>query len=167
MEGQVTIYKYVLGEAQKRSKFLKAMDSRSDTILEHVVKVLLYRKYRQHDVNGWIKTISRSFDYIGSFEVKSSVSEHDYVENLFGAFPISVSDARGILGNPALDFEQQGYTDLNEQVFYDTAPVLFSLSNSLIENVIPVLMSKHHDKGYEFYRSIVVKCFNDNKVLVD
>lgn len=161
------MYKYVLGEAQKRSKFLKVMDSRSDTILEHVVKILLYRRYRQNDVNGWIKTISRSFDYVGSFEVKSSVSEHDYVENLFGAFPISVSDARGMLGNLALDFERQGYPELDEQVFYDTSPVLFSLSNSLIESIVPILMLKDHDKGYEFYRDVVIKCFSDNNVFVD
>lgn len=161
------MYKYVLGEAQKRSKFLKVMDSRSDTILEHIAKVLLYRNYRIDDVNGWIKTISRSFDYVGSFEVKSSVSKRQYIENLFGSFPISVSDARGILGNLALDFEQQGYPELDEKVFYDTATTLFNLSNSLIEAIVPVLMSRDHDKGYKFYRDIVVKCFNDNEVFVD
>lgn len=161
------MYQYVLGEAQKRSKFLRVMDSRSDTILEHVVKILLYRSYRPYEVNGWIKTISRSFDYVGSFEVKSAVSEHDYVENLFSAFPISVSDARGTLGNLALDFEQQGYPELDEKVFYDTAPALFNVSNELMKAVVPVLVSKDHDKGYNFYRDLVVKCFNDNEVLVD
>lgn len=161
------MYKYVLGEAQKRSKFLKVMDSRSDTILEHVVKVLLYRSYRPQDVNGWIKTISRSFDYVGSFEVKSTVSEQQYVENLFGAFPISVSDARGMLGNLALDFEHQGYPELDEKVFYDTAPTLFNVSNELMKVIVPVLVSRDHDKGYNFYRNLVIKCFTDNEVLVD
>ena len=143
------------------------MDSRSDTILEHVIKILLYREYRQGYINGWIKTIARSFDYVSSFEVKSSVSKRQYIENLFGSFPISVSDARGILGNSALDFEKQGYPELDEQVFYDMAPTFLSLSNSLIESIVPILVSKDHDKGYEFYRNVVVKCFNDNNVFFD
>ena len=155
------MYKYVISNAMARSKFLSSMSRRSDTILEHICKIILYRDYRIPYVNGWVKTVSRSLDYVSSFNVKSSVSEDQYIETLFGSFPIDTSDARGILGNYALDFEKEGYPELEEQVFYELSGTLSGVCNNIINSVIPVLISKDHDRGYEYYRILVLTAFKD------
>lgn len=154
------MYQYVLGKAQKRSKFLRAMDSRSDTILEHVVKILLYRNYRPHDVNGWKKTCARILEKTSTYNSKTArLTKKDYYYNQFGAFPSDRTDAKGVLWDVYEDLTKAKYPELDYESIPEQALTLYTVCSYIVDKCLDVYTSKDKDKGYAFYRTIVDNAF--------
>lgn len=154
------MFRYIQAMAVDKNRILQRMNTRSDTLVEHIVKVILYHSYKQQDVNGWKKTCARILEKTGTYNSKTvRLTRKDYYYNQFGAFPSDRTDAKGVLWDVYEDLTKIGYPELNYESIPEHALTLYTVCSYLVDKCLNVYTSKDRDKGYAFYRSIVDKAF--------
>ena len=64
------MFRYIRAMSIEKSKIITRMNTSSDTLMEHIVKVVVYNSQRQQDVNGWKKTCARILAKTGTYNAK-------------------------------------------------------------------------------------------------
>ena len=160
MEKGVVVFRYIQVMTVDKKRILKRMNTSSDTLIEHVVKVVLYRNYRPDDVNGWKKTCARILEKTSTYNSRTiRLTRRDYYYNQFGAFPSDKTDAKGVLWDVYDDLTRVVYPELDYDSIPENALTLYTVCSYLVDKCLDVYTSKDKDKGYDFYRSIVDKAF--------
>lgn len=143
-----------------KKRILQRMNASSDTLIEHIVKVVLYSNYRQNDVNGWKKTCARILEKTSTYNSKTArLTKKDYYYNQFGAFPSDRTDAKGVLWDVYEDLTKAEYPELNYESIPEQALTLYTVCSYIRDKCLDVYTSKDKDKGYAFYRAIVDNAF--------
>lgn len=136
----------------------------SDILIEHLCKLMLHYKDRQNDVNGWIESISSRLSRVSKFETKSSVSKKYFEMSLFASFPVSKSDAEGILMDWNDDLSMIGYDKLSEQYIESVSQQFYNVCSYIVSTCIQVFTSKNHNKDMKYFNEVIRKAFSDNGV---
>lgn len=153
------MFRYIQAMAVDKKRILQQMNTSSDTLVEHIVKVVLYHSYRQQYVNGWKKTCVRILEKTSTYNLKTvRLARKDYY-NQFGAFPSDRTDAKGVLWDVYEDLTKSGYPELDYDSIPESALTLYTVCSYLVDKCLDVYTLKDKDKGYAFYRSIVDKAF--------
>lgn len=154
------MFRYIQARAVDKKRILKRMNTSSDTLIEHIVKVVLYRNYRPNDVDGWKKTCARILEKTSTYNSKTiRLTRKDYYYNQFAAFPSDRTDAKGVLWDVYEDLTKVGYPELNYESIPENALTLYTVCSYVADTCLDVYTSKDKDKGYDFYRSVVDKAF--------
>lgn len=154
------MFRYIQAMAVDRKRILKRMNTSSDTLIEHIVKVVLYRNYRPNDVNGWKRTCARILEKTSTYNSKTiRLTRKDYYYNQFGAFPSDRTDAKGVLWDVYEDLTKTGYPELNYDSIPENALTLYTVCSYIVDTCLDVYTSKDKDKGYDFYRSVIDTAF--------
>lgn len=159
------MYRYVRAQALDKDKLKKRLSAMSGTILEHIVKLTLYRDVRQNDVNDWVNSAGQRLAWAYKSRCKSSVRSDFYVMSVFGEFPVDWMDAESILEEWEEKLVNIGYPRMDDNDVDACAPLLLGVCNDIIDKTMPYLMSKknnQYDKSY--FNEIVRKCFKENGV---
>lgn len=154
------MFRYIQAMAVDKKRILNRMNTSSDTLIEHIVKVVLYHTYKPNDVNGWKKTCARILEKTSTYNPKTvKLTRKDYYYNQFAAFPSDRTDAKGVLWDVYEDLAEAGYPELNYESIPENALTLYTVCSYVVNTCLDVYTSKDKDKGYAFYRSIVDKAF--------
>lgn len=154
------MFRYIQAMAVDKKRILKRMNTSSDTLIEHIVKVVLYSNYRPDGVNGWKKTYARILEKTSTYNPKTvKLTKKDYYYNQFASFPSDRTDAKGVLWDVYEDLVKLGYPELDYDAIPEHALTLYTVYSYLVDRCLDVYTSKDKDKGYAFYRSIVEKAF--------
>lgn len=155
------MFKYIRAMSIEKKKVLDRFYTNSDTLTEHIVKVVLYSTSRSNDVNGWKKTCARILTKAGSYNRKRlKISDKDYVHNLFGAFPTDPSDARAVLEDFEDDLVKKGYPEIEYDLVYRLGSTLYVVCSYVMKKSLEAYSTNNQDLGYEYYRTIVDKAFD-------
>ena len=158
------MYKYVTSQAINKKKFERRMYDMSDIIMEHLCKLMLHYKDRQNDVNGWIEGISSRLSRVSKFETKGSVRKKYFELSLFASFPVSKSDAEGILLDWNDDLSMIGYDKLSEDYVESVSESFYEVCSDIVSTCITLFTSKSHDKDMKYFNEVIRKAFSDNGV---
>ena len=154
------MFRYIRAMSIEKSKIITRMNTSSDTLMEHIVKVVVYNSQRQQDVNGWKKTCARILAKTGTYNAKKiRLTKNDYLYNQFGAFPSDRTDAKGVLEDTLDDLYKQGYPEIEYDSIPNLALNVYNVCEYIMENCLKVYTSKDKDKGYSYLRGIVDKAF--------
>ena len=155
------MFKYIRAMSIEKKKVLDRFYTNSDTLTEHIVKVVLYSTIRSNDVNGWKKTCARILTKAGSYNRKRlKISDKEYVHNLFGAFPTDPSDARAVLEDFEDDLVKKGYPEIEYDLVYRLGSTLYVVCSYVMKKSLEAYSTNNQDLGYEYYRTIVDKAFD-------
>lgn len=154
------MFKYIRAMSIEKKKVLDRFYTNSDTLVEHIVKVVLYSSSRADDVNGWKKTCARILTKAGSYNRKRlKISDKEYVHNLFGSFPTDPSDARAVLEDFEGDLVNKGYPETEYDLIYRLGGTLYVVCSYVMKKSLAAYSTNNQDLGYEYYRTIVDKAF--------
>ena len=155
------MFKYIVAMSIEKKKVLQRFYTNSDTLTEHICKIILYHSYRNNDVNGWKKTCARILTKAGSYNRKKlKISDKEYIHNLFGAFPTDASDARAVLEDFEGDLVEKGYPDIEYDTLYRLGSTLYTICSYILEKSMNAYSTNNQELGYEYYLSIVNKAFD-------
>lgn len=159
------MYKYVRAQALDKDRLKKRLGAMSGTILEHVCKLVLYRDYRPNDINGWVNSIGQRLGWAYKSRCKSSVNADFYIMSVFGEFPVDAMDAESILEEWKEKLVEIGYPYMDDEDVDALAPLLLSVCDGLVNEMLPYLMSKKNNEfNKSFFNNLVCECFKDSGV---
>lgn len=160
--------RYVYAMSMERDRAKKQIASFSETIMEHIIKLLVYSDIRPNDIAGWIHTVARSIHNADDVTVKPNnkkLKEKDILSSLFGCMGDDIRDYRRAL----LAFKEdnrRGLFNYDDKQSYPDFEVTFELSDDLmtmcydiIDVTMPLLTDKK-DHNVEEYEAKVRGIFN-------
>lgn len=159
--------RYIFAMSLEKDKAKHMIASFSITIMEHIIKLLIYSDIRKDDVDGWLNTIARCLHNADDITVKphnKKLKSKDILSSLFGYMGDDLSDYRRTLyafkednRNGKFNFENKGpYPD------FDVTPELYEnlmyICYELIDKSMPLLTDKR-EHSQEEYKDIVTSLF--------
>lgn len=159
---------YIRAMSLERNRAKQQIASFSPTILEHIIKLLLYSDIRPNDIHGWIHTIARSLHNADDLTVKHSgkkLKPEDIVESLFGCMGDDVRDYRRALLAFQEDNKPGKFNYDNKESYpaieitMELAQDLMSFCYDIVDATLPLLVDKQ-DHTLEEYEDIITTIYN-------
>lgn len=152
---------YVVPLYVRKQKLIRKMSSSSDLIAQTLAKVVLYHDVFPSKVNGWKHTCARVLTRYGMYDRhKLLLNRNNYLYNLFGSFPVDELDAKPDLDGIELEFELSGsYPEYKYNYVADLSSVYYKVCSYVLYRCLYTYLSSNSDRGYNYYRSIVDKAF--------
>lgn len=88
----------------------------------------------------------------------------EHLCKMFASFPVSKSDAEGILLDCNDDLSVVGYDKLPEEYIESVSNAFYRVCSNIVSICLQVLTSKNHIKYMKYFNEVVRKAFSDNGV---
>lgn len=163
---------YVKAMSLSRKQAIGRLDSLSMNISEHLIKCVVYGKYRSTDFHGWISEIAAWIEAADRPNViGAKLKARDYRNSIFGQFGSTFYDAEDNLSffESTNLYRREGessklpYFKINNEV----VRCLFNCYNEVKDKCIPLLMNKEHHSKLFWYNTIESIVNNHLYKLVD
>lgn len=151
-----------------KNEALRRLSSLSETLMEHLTKLVVYSDIRPDDIKGWIKTAARCIYQADSITLKPNgrkLKSNDFMSSLFSCMGDELRDYERYLDLFALDnkrgkFNYEGkdsYPDF--AVTQELGVTLMTLCYDVIDKTLPLLLDRH-DHSLAEYRDIIQNIFD-------
>ena len=162
--------KYIYAMSFPKAEALRRAGYYSQDILDHVIKILLYRTIRPDDIDHWINEISSWLKDVDSLTVKPNsrpLKESDVRDTTFACMGDELSDYLFSLKMFQTDNKRGkfNYEDKEPYPYVEpdsaTASDLMDICYSIIEQTLPLICSKDRHSRQEFVE-LLNSIFNNN-----
>ena len=152
---------YVVSRYVRKQKLIRKMSNSSDLLAQTLAKVVLYHDVFPSKVNSWKHTCARVLTRYGMYSRHElRLNRNDYLYNLFGSFPSDELDAKPELDGIELDLELSGsYPEYKYDYVADLSSIHYKVCLYVLYRCMYTYLSSNSDRGYNYYRSIVDKAF--------
>lgn len=156
-----TLPAYVVPLYVRKQRLIRKMSNSSDLIVQTLARVVLYHDVFPSKVNGWKHTCARVLTRYGMYNRHDlRLNRNDYLYNLFGSFPSDELDAKPDLDEIELELELSGsYPEYKYDYVADLSSVYYKVCVYVLYRCMYTYLSNNSDRGYNYYRSIVDKAF--------
>lgn len=144
------MFRYVYAMSIPRDKALARASFYSDSLIEHLIKIVVYHDVKSDFISHWIGEISRWLYDAGSIIVKpdgKKLKPDDYMDTLFGWMGDDIDDYRSLLDKFQHDNKRGkfNYEDKKSYPPVETSPELckelMAVCHCLIDSFISMLLS--------------------------
>ena len=155
--------RYIYAMSMERDRAKKQIAAFSPTIMEHMIKLLVYSDIRPDDIDGWIHTIARSIHNADDITVKPNnkkLKNSDLISSLIGCMGDDVRDYRRALQAFREDNRNGkfNYDDKKTYPDFDITPELsedlMTICFDVIDKTLPLLTDKQ-DHSLDEYKSVI------------
>lgn len=100
---------YELSMARSRKAMTRKLEGLQDTIHEHIMKLVVYRKYRPKDTNGWLRSLNKHLPVLQVFNKRDNGPNYTR-EQLIRK--LDEYDDHIVKGFVELTFPEEGYPEI-------------------------------------------------------
>jgi len=142
------MFRYVYAMSMPRSTALERASFYAGSLMEHLIKIVVYHDIRAEYVNHWIGEISSWLSDAGSITVKPDgrkLKPSDYMDTIFGWIGDELNDYRSLLDKFQHD-NKRGKFNYEDNRAYPAVETtdelckeLWDVCTNLVEQTLPML----------------------------
>ena len=159
--------RYIKAMSMTKKDAMRHAGSFSSTLMEHIVKLVMYGDIRPDDVSDWLQTVCRCLHEVDGLTVKPSnkkLSAKDLEYTIFGSMGDEAKDYRLVLAAFQED-NKHGKFNYDDKVSYpefdltdDAVINLMSICYEFMNRTTPLLLDKK-DHSIDEYKDAIRDLF--------
>lgn len=159
--------RYIVAMSVTKKHAIWRMEAYANTIMEHIIKLVIYSDIRPNDIEGWLHTVVRCIHEGDALTIKPStkkLTEDELRNSLFSAMGDDLHDylselavfqennRRGLYNYA----DKESYPEVTPTV--EDAEVLMDICYQIMERTLPLLLDKQ-DHSIDEYKDAIRDLF--------
>lgn len=155
--------RYVIAMSLTKKRAIWRMEAYASTLMEHIIKLVIYSDIRPNDVSGWLHTVARCLHEGDEITVKPDarkMTEEELEDSLFCAMGTELTDYRGELAVFQENNRKGKYNHDGKESYppvepdEESAKILMDICHEIMERTMPLLLDKQNHSIEEYENAI-------------